>query len=152
MEWFSTIASGLGNLGLGIASNAAYDFLKTKFAGRSQVTAGELQSALGEFLIVHKVNASAATVMNLLASSGYLQVTQSRLHANDALAFGANAGAKFVVGDGTRTSTDKTAIDAGRGAYITGSGAAVVQNADGSISFHVGKNPGDGMSFMVPKK
>jgi hypothetical protein len=152
MDLFSSIADGLANLGLGIASNAAYDFLKKKFAGRSQVSSSELQGALNEFLIIHKVNASAATVMNLLASRGYLQVTQSKLHANDALSFGANAGANFLIGHGTTTTTSKTAIEAGHGAFITGSGGAVQQNADGSISFHVGNGPNDSISFMVPKK
>ena len=152
MDLLAGIASGLQNLGYGIAANAAYDFLKTKFLGRSQITSAELQSAVSEFLAIHKVTANAATVMNLLATKGYLQVTQSHLHANDALSFGANAGARFVVGDQTKTTTSKTAIEAGQGAFIAGSGAAVVQNADGSISFNVGNNPGDEMRFNVPKK
>jgi len=152
MDWLWNIASGLGNLGLGVASNAAYDFLKAKFANRSQITPAELQGALDEFLVVHKVNANAATVINLLAEKGYLQVTQSHLHANDELSFGANAGATFVVGDRTQTTTAKTAIKAGQGAFIAGSGAGVVQNPDGSISFHVGSGSKDGISFMVPTK
>jgi hypothetical protein len=80
--------------------------------------------------------------MELLASKGVLKVTGSTLHANDKLSFGAASGANFVVGDNTRTSTDKTAIEMGHGASIAGSGAAVVQNSDGSISFHVGSADG----------
>jgi hypothetical protein len=152
MDILNTIADGLGNLGMGIASNAAYDFLKTRFAGRTQASVAEVEQAIGDFLVLKDVKATAATVMQLLASRGFLQVTGSRLHANDQLSFGANSGAKFVVGDNTRTSTNKTAIDAGKGAFVTGSGAAVVQNPDGSISFHVGSASKDGIQFWTTDK
>jgi hypothetical protein len=152
MDFFNTIASALGDLGFGIASNAAYDFLKQRFAGRTEATVAELQEAIGEYLILNGVRANAATVMQLLASKGYLQVTGSQLHAADKLSFGAASGAKFTVGHNMRTSTDKTAIEAGHGAFITGSGAGVVQNADGSISFNVGKSPSDGISVRTSGK
>jgi hypothetical protein len=138
MDILSNIASGLADLGYGIASSAAYDFLKARFSGRSEVTGAELQQAVRDFLIIKGVHARAATVMQLLASKGFLQVTGSNLHANDKLSFGALSGATFTLGNNTRTSTDKTAIEAIGNAAITGSGAGIVQNPDGSISFYVG--------------
>jgi len=152
MDIISAIASGLGDLGLGVTSNAAYDFFKKRFAGQTQINKSELENALGDFLVVQGVKAKAATVITLLAEKGYLQVTGSTLYAPNELAFGAASAGKFVVGDGTTTKTDKTAIQAGQGAFIAGSGSAVVQNADGSISFHVGENPSDGMSFFTGGK
>lgn len=150
MDPLFLVAQALGVV-TGAASNAAYDFLKTKFGGKTAVTAPEFQSALTEFLTVHGVTASAETVMTLLAQRGVLQVTDSRLHAKQSLEFGASGQGKFVVGNNTRTSTDKTAIEAGQGAFITGQNAAVRQNADGSVSFQVGSNPGDKIEFWTKK-
>jgi hypothetical protein len=149
MDILAAIASAIADLGLGVAGSAVYDFLKRRFAGRSAVSEAELQSAIGDFLVIHGVNAQAATVMNLLAERGVLQVTASNLYANESLTMRASSGAIFSVGHGTTTRTAKTAIQADAGAFVTGSGGAVVQNADGSVSFLVGSRQGDGIRICV---
>jgi hypothetical protein len=136
----SVVASGIADICKGIAASAIFEYLKNRFGGRSEITGAELQEAIGDFLVLHGVRAEAATVMTLLASKGYIEVTGSQLHANEKLVIAAASGAKFTVGQNTRTTTEKTAIEAGHGAYMSGSGAAVVQN-DGSISFHTGGDP-----------
>lgn len=60
--------------------------------------------------------------------------------------------ARLIWGAAAREGqSDKTAIHAGQGAYITGQNAAVRQNPDGSISFHVGSGPGDSIQFFTRK-
>lgn len=133
------VATIVSQLGLGVASNALYDYLNNRFASQTEVSATELQGALGDYLVLHNINADASTVMEVLAEKGVIQVTGSHLYAPLQLTIGAGPGATFSVGDGTTTRTDRTAIKAGPGAYMRGSNAAVVQEPDGSISFKVGK-------------
>lgn len=152
MEPFlAAVAQALPSIAAGITSNAAYDFLKSKFAGKQAIPEPEFKQAISDFLVLHGVKANAETVMTLLAERGVLQVTNANLHAKNALEFGASGNGRFVVGHNTKTSTDKTAIHAGQGAYITGQNAAVRQNPDGSISFHVGSGPGDSIQFFTKK-
>lgn len=144
------VAIIVGQLGIGVTSDAIYDYLKSKFAGRTEITTTELQVALNDYLIIHGVTADASTIMTVLAEKGVISVTQSQLYAPDQLIVGAGPGAAFSVGDQTTTRTDNTAIKAGSGAFMSGSNAAVRQNPDGSISFHVG---GDGnVTFSTPKQ
>jgi hypothetical protein len=127
------VAQLMANAVTGISSNAAYDYLKQRFQNRTEVTAPELQTAIGDYLVLNGVKADAATVMNLLAQKGILAVSNSQLYAPQSLTVGAAPGAVFSIGDSTTTRTDKTAIQAGAGAYVQGSNAAIVQNPDGSI-------------------
>ncbi|MCI5045095.1 MAG: hypothetical protein MRY72_10390 [Aquisalinus sp.] len=146
------ISQKLPDIFASVASSAAYDFLKTRFQGKQIITIGELESALSDFLVINGIDAKADTVMNLLADQGVLQVENSNLHANKSLKISAGPNGLFVVGNNTTTSTDKTAIKAGGGAFMKGQNAAVIQGEDGSVSFHVGSNPGDGIGIYVPKK
>lgn len=139
MDVLLAVATALAELGMGITSNAAYDYLKAQFKGRTEISTSELQSAIGNYLTVKNVNANAATAMELLAKRGIIQVIGSNLYAPLSLMMGAEKGATFSVGDGTTTRTDRTAIEMGVGAKIQGSNAEVRQNPDGSISFLVGK-------------
>src|SRR5713101_7565633 len=99
MDALLMVAGVLANLGMGITSNAAYDYLKDKFKGRTEVSASELQGAIGDYLIINKVNADAGTVMEILAKQGVIQVTGSNLYEPLSLTMGAAKGAAFSVGD-----------------------------------------------------
>jgi hypothetical protein len=57
-----------------VASDAIYDYLKTKFEGRTQVATTELQGALNDYLILNGVHADASTIMTLLAERGVISV------------------------------------------------------------------------------
>ena len=93
----------------------------------------------------------ASTVIDALARNGLLVIEGSRLHAPQALIFGSVSGSA-IAGNNTRLSTDKTAIEAGGGAFVQTQGNAQIrQNPDGSISFHVGEGSSS-ISFHVQKK
>jgi hypothetical protein len=69
-----------------------------------------------------------------------LSIDSSHVYAKEALHFGSISG-KAVVGNKSTLKTDKTAVVMGQGAFIQTQGSAQMrQNADGSISFHVGEN------------
>ncbi|MEK6712253.1 MAG: hypothetical protein AABZ64_16920, partial [Nitrospinota bacterium] len=58
------------------------------------------------------------------------------------ITIGAGQGGQFLFGDNSTSQTAKTRIDAGAGAQIVGSNAAIVQSPDGSIRFYVGGDEG----------
>lgn len=138
----------LGNIGLGVAGNAVYEFLKARLNGPNPPTKEQLQTELQNVINMNGVQVSAATVIDSLASNGIITIRQSKLHGPDGVTIGAVNGYTFF-GDNGVTSTDKTAIRSqgiGTGIGIQGTGA-VKQNPNGSISFHTG--PGGGISFFV---
>lgn len=94
---------------------------------------------------------TAATVIDALARNGFIAIQGSHLHGPQGLAFGSTQGGA-VAGDNTRLSTDRTAIDAGAGAFVKTEGNAQIrQNQDGSISFHVGEGDSS-ISFHTKKR
>jgi hypothetical protein len=131
------ITNVLSQLGLGLATNAIYDLLKG-LAGRS-ISAQEITQEIQNRINMYGVSIRAETVINALAENGYLMIQRSHLHANQGLIFGSHRGSA-VVGNNSALTTNNTAIKAGSGAFMETQGNAQVrQNADGSISFHVGE-------------
>ena len=130
--------STLSQLGLGLATNAVYDLLKS-FAGKTAETrqfAQEVQNRIN----MYGVSIRAETVINALAQNGFLVIQQSHLHCNQGLVFGSVQGSA-IVGNNSKMTTKNTAITAGSGAFIETQGNAQVrQNPDGSISFHIGES------------
>lgn len=137
----------LGQLGLGLATNAVYDLLKG-LAGKSsntQQVAQEIQNRIN----MYGVSMRAETVISALALNGFLVIQQSHLYGNQGLSFGSLQGSA-VVGNNSALTTNNTAITAGAGAFMETQGnAQVCQNADGSISFHVGEN--GSVNFKISK-
>jgi hypothetical protein len=132
------LLSTLGQLGLGLATNAVYDLLKglTGKSAKTQQVTQEIQNRIN----MHGISMRAETVINALAQNGLLVIQQSHLHGNQGLIFGSVQGSA-VVGNNSALTTNNTAITAGSGAFMETQGNAQVrQNADGSISFHVGEN------------
>jgi hypothetical protein len=137
----------LGQLGLGLATNAVYDLLKG-LAGKSantQQVAQEIQNRIN----MYGVSMRSETVISALAQNGFLVIQQSHLHGNHGLTFGSVQGSA-VVGNNSALTTNNTAITAGAGAFMETQGNAQVrQNGDGSISFHVGEN--GNVNFKIAK-
>ncbi len=141
------LLTALGQLGLGLATNAIYDLLKG-LAGKtvaSQQVTKEVQDQINMF----GISMRAETVINALAQNGLIVIQQSQLHANQGLTFGSQLG-RAIVGNNSTLSTNNTAITAGSGAFMETQGNAQVrQNSDGSISFHVGK--GGNINMKIAK-
>ena len=141
----------LSQIGLGVASNAVYDYLKMKFAtSGASINRSSLESELQNVITVSGATVRASTVIDALARNGFLVIEGSHLHGPQGLIFGSVQGST-IAGNNTRLSTDKTAIDAGAGAFIKTEGNSQIrQNPDGSISFHVGEGSSS-ISFQTPK-
>ncbi len=126
----------LGELGLGVASNAVYDFLKIKLVKADKQQANQ---ELSNILKLHGVNIDAETVITALASKGFISIDSSHIYAKESISFGSVVGSA-VAGNNTTLRTDKTAVVMGQGAYIQTQGNAQMQlNKEGSITFHVGQ-------------
>jgi len=147
----SILVGVLRDLGVNVSASAIYDFLKEKFGSQSSVKKTALENESSAFLKIHGVTAEAATVIKALADSGFLSIKSSELVARDGILIGAGEGARFSFGKNSASKTAKTAIHANGNARVEGSNAAISQNADGSISFHVGRASGSGLEFLVGK-
>lgn len=137
------------DLGINLSASVIFEFLKSRFGKSLGVEQSTFEHELSSFLKIHGVQAEAATVIKALADSGFLSIKGSELVAPDGILIGAGEGARFSFGEGSASKTTKTAIHANGNARVAGSNAAVSQNTDGSISFHVGSTPGSGLSFFV---
>jgi hypothetical protein len=147
----SILVGVLRDLGINISASAIYDFLKEKFESQSSVDKAALEKDLSAFLKIHGVKAEAATVIKAFADSGFLSIKGAELVAPEGIMIGAGEGALFSFGENSTSKTAKTAIHANGNARVEGSNAAVSQNANGSISFHVGSASGSGLEFFVGK-
>jgi hypothetical protein len=130
------LLSLLGQLGLGMATNAIYDLLKLlpDKPVEQALLAAEVQNRIN----LHGVTMRADTVISALTQKGYLLIQGSHLYAQTSLIFGSQVGGA-IAGNNSTLHTAKTSIVAGTGAFIETQGNAQVrQNPDGSISFHTG--------------
>lgn len=128
----------LSQLGLGIATNAIYDLIKS--SASKPIEEKELLLEIQNRINLSGVNMRADTVISALSQNGFLSIQGSHLYAPKALVFGSLSGTA-VAGNNTTFQTEKTSIVAGHGASIeTNGNAQVHQNPDGSISFHTGSD------------
>jgi hypothetical protein len=129
----------LSQLGLGLATNAIYDLLKSLASKPLEQKA--LLNQIQNRIDLNGVTMRAETVISALTQKGFLSIQGSHLYAHNSLVFGSQGGSA-VAGNNSTLQTSKTFIVAGQGAFIKTQGNAQVrQNPDGSISFHTG---GDG--------
>ena len=129
----------LSQLGLGLATNAIYDLLKSLASKPLEQKA--LLNQIQNRIDLNGVAMRAETVISALTQDGFLSIQGSHLYAQNSLVFGSQGGSA-VAGNNSTLQTSKTSIVAGQGASIKTQGNAQVrQNPDGSISFHTG---GDG--------
>ncbi|HVS83891.1 MAG TPA: hypothetical protein VHE60_19315 [Pyrinomonadaceae bacterium] len=141
------ILSVLSQLGLGLATSGVYDLLKG-LAARS-VSRQEFTNEVQNRISMMGVSMRAETVIDALVREGFLTIEQSNLYASESLNFGSYQGGA-IVGNNSSMRTDKTAIEAGAGAFLETQGNAQVrQNPDGSISFHTGEDAS--VSFKTSK-
>ncbi|WP_146107646.1 hypothetical protein [Porphyrobacter sp. HT-58-2] len=135
MTELSTI---LAQLGYGVASNAIYAWVQKLSNGSANTkkAAEDLQNELS----LLGVEITAQNVIEALAKHGILKIDQTNIFSSDKIVFGSNGGSASFGNDSSMT-TSGTSIKAGIGASIVATGDAQIrQNADGSITFHVGKD------------
>jgi len=132
------ILTVLSQLGLGVATNAVYDVLKSVAAKQGTVEQAvvEIQNTMN----LYGVNVRAETVINAIADNGLLIIRRSDLYANNLITFGSVRGSASI-GDVSSLRTGGSSIEIGRGASMEthGNAQVVLNNPDGSVSFNVGK-------------
>lgn len=127
----------LGQLGLGVAGNAIYDLISSY--GQESVATDRVTKDIQNKINLHGITMKAETVINAMAENGFISIKRTELHAKDLIVFGSKHGGASV-GNDSKLSTDKTAIEAkGNSSMNTEGNAQVRQNPDGSITFHVGE-------------
>ena len=133
-----SLLSLLGQLGLGLATNGIYDYLKSCIG--KNTTSLELETQIQNRIDMIGVQVNAGTIVRALAEKGYLNITNSHLYAVNSIAFGSTQGTA-IIGDNSSLTTKNSAVHIGKNASIQTSGnAQMIQHEDGSITFHVGKD------------
>jgi len=147
-EPMDPLLSLLSQLGLGLATNAIYDLLKS--LATKPVEQATLVAKVQNRIDLHGVTIRADTVISALTQNGFLSIQGSHLYAPTSLVFGSQVGGA-IAGNNSTLQTAKTSIVAGTGAFLETQGNAQVrQNPDGSISFHTGA--GGDISFTTGGK
>ena len=131
------LLSTLSQIGLGVATNTVYDFLKG-IVGK-QIDQQQLVEELQNRITMHGISVSTEAVIRALAENGLLIIDQTHLHADQSIVFGSVQG-RAVFGNNSTMTTNRTAITAGAGTFVETNGNAQIRhNEDGSITFHVGE-------------
>ena len=130
------LLSILANLGLGIAGNGIYDYVKS--LASKPALRDELLENIQNLLRLNGVHVQADDVISALASEGYLRIENSHLSAGSALIFGA-AGGQASLGNNSSLRSNGTAIVAQGDARIEARGHAQIRQEGGCITFHVGQ-------------
>jgi hypothetical protein len=125
----------LTNLGLGVASNAIYDCLKSLVFKPASKT--ELLQTIQNCLHLNGVHMEAADVISALAHEGYLRIENSHLSSGGALVFGANGG-QASFGNNSSLRSAGTALVAQGNASVDAGGHAQIRQEGGCITIHVG--------------
>lgn len=123
-------------LGLGITSNAIYDFLKNEFSNKENIKKSTLSSDLASFLNIQNANVIAKKIITFLAQNGDIKINGTKIYAENSISLFSSKNTKFTFGNNSSSTTKNSSIEAGAGAFIEGSGGAGIrQNEDGNISF-----------------
>ena len=128
----------LGQLGLGLATNGIYDYLKS-ILGKN-VPPHELEKQIQDQMAINGVHINSKKIIKALAEKGYLSITNSHFYAVNSIAFGSTQGTASI-GNNSSLTTKNSAVHIGENASIQTSGnAQIIQHKDGSITFHIGKD------------
>ena len=123
-------------LGLGITSDALYDFFKNQFLNKTNLEKSTLESDLAIFLNIQNAKIVASTIITFLAKNGDIKINGTKIYAENSISMFSSKNTKFIFGNNSSSTTKNSSIEAGTGVFIEGSGGAgIVQNEDGSISF-----------------
>lgn len=128
----------LASYGINISSAAIYDLIKTFFSKYPEANRGEFKSELKAFLRVHNVDVVAEGIISFLAGNGDVIIDGSRIYSKDSIQYKSSPRAKFTVGDQTTSTTPKTSLHLGGGAFVEGQGGAEMtqdQDKDGNFIF-----------------
>jgi hypothetical protein len=122
------------SLGVNLTSSAVYDIIKS--ALDTTLTREQLVERIASQLNIIDANILADKIIDFAAQNGDIIISQTSIYAADSITMRSASGTKFSFGNNSSSKTSTSEITAGHGASIEGaSGAKIVQNPDGSISF-----------------
>lgn len=126
----------LVQLGIGVASNAIYDFVQLKIASKT-LTEKELANELTAFLHIEGQIIKAERIISFLAQNGDILIKKTSIKSNDSIVLASSNKTTLTLGDNSVSQTPSTSIEAGDGARIIIQGGAQVRqdDKDGSIRF-----------------
>src|SRR5437867_9499777 len=114
------LSAYLLSLGVNVAGNAVYDYLKSLVIAKPSISTVEVQDKLASFLSVDGANMKAEQIIAFLANRGDIVIRGSNMYSMKSITMASSAGTSFNFADGSRGATDKSSIDAGRGATVMG--------------------------------
>ena len=127
-----TLNELLLSLAINVSSNAIYDFIVSGLPAPRE----EVIKRLNNHLLIHGVRVDSDCIVDFLATNGDIDIKGSRIFAKGGVTMKSGPNSKLTFGDGSRSSTEKSVIEAGIGASLQAQGqAGVVQDADGNIRF-----------------
>ena len=122
----------LGDLGLGLASNAVYDIMKV--AVNRTVSLDVFRRHVQDTLVANGIKADADNVITVLASKGAIVMNGSHLSAAQGLTWGANGGRAEFGNNGSLSGGGARVVATGN-AKMVATGNAQVVIGNGNLSF-----------------
>lgn len=100
-------------------------------------TKEELVQKLDHTLHLYGVNASAESIVSIIASKGFILIEGYHIKSNTSITMGSSSTGELTFGNNSTSETDKTKIEAGTGTFINMYGnAKIEQSEDGSIKLY----------------
>jgi len=132
-----TLEQLLIQLGLNLSSSFVYDVIKEYFKKEKNPTVEGLKTELSSSLDIEGAEIKSNNIINFLAENGDITISGTQVYASKSITMTSSQGTKFTFGNNSKSTTDKSSIEAGHGAQIQGQGGArIVQDEDGSIKFY----------------
>lgn len=132
-----TLEQLLAQLGLNMSSSFVYDVVKDYFQRKKKPTVKGLKAELSSRLDIKGADIKSDNIINFLAENGDITISGTQIYASKSISMASSEGTKFTFGNNSRSSTDKSSIEAGHGAQIQGQGGArIEQDEDGNIKFY----------------
>jgi hypothetical protein len=135
---FTDLQSIITDIGGGIISSGFYDSFK-RILSKGTTPKSEFESNIKDILQLHNVKVEGTALITLLSKKGYLHIDGSSIKSKSSIIIGSSDQGHFLFGNNSTSETDRTKIEAGKGAYILGTGNSnIQQDENGNITFRVG--------------
>lgn len=133
-----TLEQFLLQIGINITSSFIYEKVRDYFTKESNPTIEGLTKELTCYLNIENADIQAKKIIQFLAEHGDINIVRSKIYASESIMMASSKSTKFTFGNDSSSRTDKSSIEAGRGAQIIGHGGArIEQDKEGNINFFV---------------
>ncbi|HCL55498.1 MAG TPA: hypothetical protein DHW82_00595 [Spirochaetia bacterium] len=130
----------LGQIGLGVASNAVYDLIKKFSSQENKTSEVDFIKELTNVLEVNGVKMESQKIIQALAENGFLKIENSNFYAKESMEYGSLSGSSLI-GNNSSFTTDKSAVNFNNGSFMHTQGTAFIkQDEEGNIKFCMGKD------------